>query len=257
MVLLRLPLSGDDVTLRQPVGADDVVVAEAPTLGLGFAADLLARLAPRSDGRAYDWHLAPLVDLDVALLVLRRLLHGDIIRTDARCRAEGCGAAVDIAFRISEYLAHHAPSSASDVLWDAQPGWFRFTDGGPRFRPPRVADIIDAATTPDPALALAARCVNPPTPDRSALARVAEALEVLAPNLYGELSGRCPECDAAVHVRFDPVTFVLREMRAQAVDVFDDVNALAGRYHWSEEQILQLPGSRRRRYVSQIRGSEA
>lgn len=257
MASLRLPLSGDEVMLLPLVGADDAVIAESPTLGVGLAVDLLARVARGPDGRPHDWLHAALLDLDVALLSLRRLLRGDGVRADARCRTEGCGALADIAFRVSDYLAHHAPTRADDVMRDAQAGWFRLAEGGPRFRPPRVVDLLDASRGQDPVVAIVARCLDAPSPDPALLDRVARALEALSPSLYGELEGTCPECGAALTVPFDPVTFVLRELRARAVDVFADVHLIASRYHWTEEHILQLPSARRQRYVEQIRGGEA
>jgi outer membrane murein-binding lipoprotein Lpp len=68
------------------------------------------------------------------------------------------------------------------------------------------------------------------------------------------LSGTCPACGGTVEVWFDALAFALRELRAQASELFDDVDAIARSYHWTEEAILALPRARRAAYASCARG---
>ncbi len=61
-------------------------------------------------------------------------------------------------------------------------------------------------------------------------------MQALAPDLASELQGRCPECGATVAVRFEPRRYCLTELRDRARFLFADVDALAQRYHWSEQR---------------------
>ena len=74
-------------------------------------------------------------------------------------------------------------------------------------------------------------------------------MEAMAPCLFSELRGTCPECDGAVTCNFDPLRYALRELRDQAMFVHEDVYAIAERTHWSEAEILALPTVRRARYA--------
>src|SRR5437660_1594608 len=139
--MARLPVSGMEVLVRQPTGAEELLLLEAPVSGAGYAPSeaaalalaLAGRLAQRVDGGAVDGSTLAATDLDAFMLCLRQHCFGDPIRAETACPAEGCGARIDVAFRISDYLAHHAPRSARRVEPDGEAGWFRFTDAPVRF----------------------------------------------------------------------------------------------------------------------------
>jgi hypothetical protein len=82
-------------------------------------------------------------------------------------------------------------------------------------------------------------------------------MEALSPNLADELAGVCPECRAPVTAYFDPRRFCLRELRDRARFIYDDVDVLAHRYHWSEQAILSMPAARRASYAELARHAEA
>jgi len=56
---------------------------------------------------------------------------------------------------------------------------------------------------------------------------------------------------------FDPMHFTLRELRAGAAFVYEDVCAIARVTHWSEAEILALPAVRRARYADLALSSTA
>lgn len=74
-------------------------------------------------------------------------------------------------------------------------------------------------------------------------------MEKLAPPFSGEIEGQCPECGARVNFWFDVAAYVLRELRFDAELLYEDIHQLAMRYHWSEQEILNLPRQRRMQYV--------
>jgi hypothetical protein len=118
-----------------------------------------------------------------------------------------------------------------------------------RFRPPTIADQIDAVRQSDPETALMRRCII--GRDRAALPRrrVEAALQAIAPAMAGQLQGRCPDCGTMVAAHFDPRRFCLRELRDRARFIYEDIDVLARRYHWAEHCILTMPNARRTNYV--------
>jgi len=255
----ELPVSGRCVALRQPTGFDEMLLLEArgpePARAIAFA----SRLA--CDGT--DAASLPVPDLDTLLLLLRQALLGDRLLTETACPARGCRARVDVAFGIDAFLAHHRPQPPRLRAWQVAPcaeqaGWFCLRALGAdaataRFRLPTAGDERDVAGQADAAAALARRCIAPlPLPPGARRAAEA-AMAALAPPLVGPLAGTCPECGADVAIGFDPRRYVLGELRARAGFIAEEVDALAGRYHWTERAILDLPGARRTTYADMAR----
>src|SRR5579862_9042146 len=115
MARVRLPISGIEVVLREPAGTEDIFLLEAPAYDTAFALELVAHLASPANGLAVEWSDLCVTDLDALLLLLRQKLLGNLIRTDIVCPVADCGARIDVAFHIGEYLAHHRPGIARGV----------------------------------------------------------------------------------------------------------------------------------------------
>jgi hypothetical protein len=259
----RLPVSGRMVALRPPSGEEDLLLAEAARTARGdaeLAVVLAERLAGAVDGEPLDWGSLAITDLDATVLRLRQALLGDRIRSDIGCQAPTCGTRIDIDFGIEDFLAHHAPQAENWTLAAAEePGWFWLAESEPDrvgFRVPTVADLLAVAGDPAAADLLASRCVKPAQlPERLRL-RVEDAMEAIAPSLTGDLQGVCPECGNTVSVQFDARWFCLRELRDRAAFIYQDVDLLARRYHWSEADILTMPHTRRAVYAELARQEE-
>ncbi len=112
MSTMRLPVSGIEVILRPPTGAEDMLLVEAPVYDTAFALEFIARLASSVNGVAVEWATLCVTDLDALLLLLRHMIFGDLIRTDIVCPTQGCGKRIDIAFRIREYATATKPLHA-------------------------------------------------------------------------------------------------------------------------------------------------
>ncbi|WP_295386991.1 hypothetical protein [uncultured Thiodictyon sp.] len=249
---VRLPVSAEQVTLREPGGRDELLLA-AGSGGFALRLEAVRRLAPPLDP-AIDWDQLPLADLDAALLAVRRRLIGERLMAEVRCA--GCGTLGDVGFTVSDYLAAHAPNPPRGLERDDQ-GWYVL--GQTRLRIPTVAAYRAAAQTARSMADLAARledhCIGGLTgADRR---RALRTLERVAPLLGGEIAGQCPACEAPVYAWFEPGDFVLSELRQRAAGLYEEVHLLASVYHWSEQAILALPASRRSRYaqLSAARGA--
>jgi len=248
MSRVRLPVSGIEVALRAPNGADDLFLIERPDRDMRAAVELLARVARGIDDAAVDWRALPLTDVDVALLELRRLVIGDHVRTAVRCTSAACGAPFDVSFRLSDYLKHHRPAATRAVA-AADAGWFRLGDSEVAFRLPTAEDALAVSSESKPALVLASRCIRPSTLARGMRKRIEAAMQKMAPSLFDELDCSCHECGEPVPIAFDPVSYVLEELARRAAHVYEEVHLLARAYHWSEQEILALSHQRRARYA--------
>jgi hypothetical protein len=267
MAAFRLPVSGLDVLFRQTTGAEDILLAEETTLDTRLALALVDALGQRADGGPVPWETLPVTDLDAALLAIRRSFIGERVSSSIVCNPvqaslskrpkngtasepmAGCKARIDIAFRIDDYLAHHAPVRPRGVSLAAEPGWFHLDGVHATWRVPSCADQMAASGRPDAEQELARRCIRPATVPIRERRKLEAAMAKLAPSLYDYLGGCCPECAAPFRIAFDPQRYVLGEFRERAMFVYEEVHLIAARYRWSETEILALPRARRARYA--------
>jgi hypothetical protein len=248
----RLPASGTAVWLREATGEDELLVLHGAGPGTVTVLALAQRLTSGADGQPLDWHALPAVDLGASALLIREAWLGSTIRTEALCSTPACSTPIDIAFNVPAYLEHHRPRRLRGAV-AAQDGWFTLRGGEAGFRIPTIADLL-AARAGGGREALLERCVRPVGLPRAVIERVDRALAALAPRLDGLLSGTCPECGQAVELHFEPVGYVLEELRAACAGLYGQVHELALSYHWSEAAILALDRRRRQTYVGMIRG---
>jgi hypothetical protein len=260
----RLPVSGLSVQIRHPTGEEDVLLAEAGGDDAALALALAERLASASDDTAIDFRAWSVTDLDAFVLRLRQMLMGDRIRADVTCLAPSCGKPLDISFDIDAYLAHQLAASGRaprDVTPSDEAGWYVLglpaVGDGERveatFRLPSAVDELAVQGRADAAEALARRLVRSGDLTRRVRRRVEAAMEALAPSLCGDLEGVCPECGERTTIRFDPRQFCLQELRDRARFIYEDVDLLAERFHWSESAILSLSNTRRASYCDAAR----
>lgn len=256
-----LPVSGGVVALRRPAGAEDVLLSEArvsdPSLTLALA-ERLAWCEATS-----DWAAFCVTDIDALIMRLRQAVIGDRVVADVTCNGSSCGRRVDLSFGLGAYLAHHRPkpARARGRRWSAEPcedeaGWYTLRDDAAsvaRFRLPTLGDQIAVEGLPGAASMLAERCIR--LQDRSALTvpRIEAAMRAFAPALSGPIKGCCPDCATIINVYFDARLYCLQELSDHARFVYEDIDALAERYHWSETAILRLPNDRRTRYADHVR----
>jgi hypothetical protein len=246
--MVRLPLSGLDVMLRRPDGADDVALIEGNQGTLPTALRILGRLASRSDGISANWQALAVCDFEVLLLQLRAYVLGPMVSSRMSCTH--CGQAVEISFRIRDYIAAVRPATQPGLTERSENGALTFEGVG--IHAPCLEDLLAVHTTENPAKALQARCVPAGTAP-SLRRRIERALARIAPSVSGPVGGQCPECGTVLQALFDVSTYVVAELRRLATDVYAEVHLLAMTYGWDEAAILALPSMRRRLYADMVR----
>lgn len=250
----NLPVSGAFVGLRPMTGETELLLAERRPEDPVLALALLEQLGEADPQLA--WSELPIHDVDALIVRLRQVQVGDRVVAEVTCGGADCGQRIDLSFGLGAYLAHHRPRrvrgrpGSAVALCAKAPGWYRLELDGvevARFRLPALADQIAVASAPDQVAALAARCIQPDGLPARTRRRMETAMEAMAPPLATGLGGRCPDCGGMIEAWFDARLYCLQDLCARARYVFDDIDLLAERYHWSERAILSLPQARRER----------
>jgi hypothetical protein len=245
--MVALPISGVEAAWRPATGRDDMALADGP-LGLAGAVAYI--------GSAVEFEPAvdPLDlivgDVDRLIMWHRRERCGDTMIAEGRCGR--CFAPVDVRFSLAAYAAHHRPrpSRRAEPTGD---GWFALRGKDASFRLPTARDVLAVAEAADARTELLERCVRERVTAATARA-IESAMARLAPTLRSPVAGTCPECGVAFELEVDARELCMTELHRDAITVYDDVNMIATAYGWSQDEILNLPSARRRRYAGTIAG---
>ncbi len=242
--MVRLPASGAQITLRDPGGADEMLLHESHTHPIETALALLARLG----GEQAQWADLVVTDFEFLLLSLRARRFGPLMALGFAC--PHCSARAEISFLLTDLQESVTPRSPAGVAAHAsRPGWY--TAGEAAFRLPTALDLAAAASAHDPAWVLAERCFEAGMARRER-ARVERLMGQMAPELSQPIAAACPECGAETEVALSVARIVIAELKREAAQLYDEIDLIAGAYHWPEAEILALPQQRRRLYAERI-----
>jgi len=191
----------------------------------------------------------PIGRRDARLLRVHAALHGSALEASATC--PHCGEDAEFSLDVDELLAQdqEAPAPEPVEVGGRMIAW----------RPPDSRDVRAAAETDDVAGAervLLERCIDGEATDevrRAVIAGMAEA-DPLAEVL---LDVPCPSCGDTFVAEVDVARFVWAEVRARALGLLRDVDALARAYGWTEEQVLALGDARRATYLELVAAGRA
>jgi hypothetical protein len=260
-----------EAVLRPLTGHEEMALASAAGDGassgprIAAATALLASCVDRIGG--YDEiapaHVSALSrgDRQRLLLHLRARLFGDRVSLVVPCPNPSCRALADMDMRISD-VAPAAAGAVPEVLSADTP------EGPARLREPTGADDELLARTAgdhrERAAVLWSRLVldlagrGPITP---------EGWRALSPDTRGALAlalaergslldlvflSPCPTCAALLEIEIDPVDLLARELRYGQDRLLAEIHVLAWYYHWSEDDVLSLPRTRRWRYLELV-----
>lgn len=164
-----------------------------------------------------------------------------------------CGTDVELGVDVAELRASIAPPTPVEPL---------LVDGERiEWRLPDESDLAAAAATDDVeagARMLMSRCITRGPGAGGGLPeglRDALAERIAAADHYTDLTFAltCPACAGSWDSTVDVAEFVGRTLNLRACRLRREVDALARRYGWSEDQILALPQPRRDAYLELVR----
>jgi hypothetical protein len=198
--------------------------------------------------------LAQLTVGDTVALILqtRRIMFGDYLHILITCPACGGEMASDLTVsqllqppllepkktyqtRVEEFMLMLRPVTCADLER------LRENNGG---MSPREKLVRSCVISSQPQL--------PPEIEDDLLGRISSKLGELDPQADLVLDLACPNCKHRFQVPFFPEDFILREIDAREPQFEREVHWLAFNYHWSEDTILSLSMSKRKRYVELI-----
>jgi hypothetical protein len=244
--VIRLPISGERAWWRPSTGHDDIALADSRP-GLASALGWMSLVV---EGTGLDVRSLPVGDIDLLVVACRRERRGDALVAEGSCAR--CQAAVDVRFSLAAYADHHRPRVPRGVSAE-DAGWWRLARHEVSVRVPSAADVLTAADADDPRRELLARCVRG-TRGPAAVRAAERAMASLGPTLRADVAGTCPECGVDVVLDVDARELCLAELRFLAAAVYDDVHLIASAYGWTQDVILDMPSTRRRRYADLIAG---
>lgn len=83
------------------------------------------------------------------------------------------------------------------------------------------------------------------------IAAIDKAMDDVSPAVCDQLAVTCPECGQEQYARLDHYADVVLDEYV----FYDEIHTIASHYHWSEQDILDLPRDKRRRYLDLINRS--
>jgi hypothetical protein len=185
---------------------------------------------------------------NAGVLALRESLIGADLAATACCPA--CGSRVE--FTVSAADLHvHTPvvESMSVSAGEYVVDW----------RPPTPGDLLDAASSVEPAMALRRHCltarsmtgtrVDPATLPADVVELADTAMANADPLADIQVALTCPDCDVAFEADLDLGAFVWAEVEARAKRIIHEVDVLARTYGWTEAEVLALSETRRAAYL--------
>lgn len=210
-------------------------------------------------------------DRQYLLLKLREVTFGDHVQTTIFCPWPACGEKVDIEFSIKHIPVVESTDkgpvytvtlSPEAVFYDKRgEGYaeieFRLPNGGDQ-------EALSAVMVENEALALTGlleRCIKKigpvENPEKELIAQISPAarmeienqMDKLAPKVNLTMGAKCPECGREFSLPFELQDFFFGELRVSRDLLYREIHYLAYHYHWSEQEIMQMPREKRRRYI--------
>jgi hypothetical protein len=201
-------------------------------------------------------------DRQYLLLRLRQATFGNLVRADLFCPWADCGSRMQIQFCIDQVPVEEASERApvysmtlsQDALDESEKAQRKV-----RFRLPNGEDqeAVSPLLAHNEAEALSmllARAVQagPEVIDQlspRARMEIEAEMERVAPKIEPSIETACQECGRSFAAPFDVQRFFFGEMRTDGDLLYRQVHYLAYHYHWSENEIMAMPRTKRHQYV--------
>ena len=225
---------------------------------VGRALAILAHASPPgTPGEALA--ALPVGRRDARLMMIREETFGSTL--DGVCSCPRCSERVEFRLELSQLRASFPPAS------DAMEAELRLAEWTLRYRLPSSADLALAfggRSLEEARRSLGERCIVEARRDdgavaleelpQEAFARLAAAMTEQDPLAEVLVDFVCPACGQIGQTLFDIAVYLWEEIRALAVRLLREVDALARAYGWREEDILALSAERRRAYLELAAG---
>lgn len=244
LIPLRLTPGVESITLRSLRGRDEIVIQNTGTKNLlSFLESLIQ--SEQSTNKINSSQIVT-ADRDRLLALFYISLYGAKIESTVSCKE--CDQKFDLDFRLDELLQHYQPSTS--ILLNS--GKYEL-ESGVCFRLPNGEDeiLIEGLNIEEAEKQLFERCLlnGDIETDKE---KVQQKMAELAPLLTMNMQTICPECSHVQEVRFDIQSFFLTRLYQEKSTLLREIHSIASHYHWSHQEILELPRNLRKQYAALI-----
>ncbi|MCG8327027.1 MAG: hypothetical protein MI974_05040 [Chitinophagales bacterium] len=236
------------IYLRDLCGVDELDVRSSKSED---AIRLINRLLVKNvNGQLANARLLPVAERDFLLAGIYQRIFGDRIESTVRCQK--CNEPFDIDFNLSELVNHLWDGKTTFVDRLLSDGSFQMKDGF-HFRLPTGEDEYAVMNlSPENAkAALLKKCLYA-DPTADSLMKLEEMMDKVAPLVETNLNGVCPECNTSQEIFFSIQHFLLNALLNEKKQTLREIHRIAMSYKWSHSEIINLPRTVRKTYVSFI-----
>jgi hypothetical protein len=265
----------DEVELRGLCGREEELLAGHGVAGVAaLVTAVLSRCVQRiGDIREVDAGVTRrllVADRQYILLKLREATFGDQVQGSVPCPWPDCGRRVAVSFLTTDVPIMASPDKGPVYTLTLSPEAMPEVEEAERtvsFRLPTGADqeLLSPLLDENEATALAGlltHCVlrvgQDESVDQASVSRLSplarleieRQMERVAPSVDLLMEAVCAECGRAFSAPFDLQRFFFGELRVTADLLYREVHYLAYHYHWSEQEIMEMPRDQRSRYIA-------
>lgn len=261
-----MPLSGrEEEFLAENQGGES---ASLVTAILTRCIRRIGTMSPVSEEVARNLVVA---DRQYLLLKLREVTFGNQIQATILCPWPNCGKRVDIDFSLKDIPVRESKDKGSMYTMELSPDAAFISNHGEvyrevTFRLPNGGDqeVISPIISKNEARALTmllGRCIlsigTVKYPGDEMINRLSpmsrmeieRQMDAVAPKIDLTMGAICPECGREFGVPFDLHEFFFGELRTSRDLLYREVHYLAYHYHWSEQEIMEMPRVKRHKYI--------
>ena len=242
---LRFTPGAEGIYLRSLTGADEITIENTGTKELIRLLNSLIQPATTHNNKV-DATKIVTSDRDRLLARLYIAMYSSKIESTVSCKE--CGEKYDLDFSLDELLKHYQPSTApmpDGGNYEIEPGiCFRLPNGEDELS-------INGYKGAKAERQLFERCLLEGNPETDS-EKVQKKMEELAPVLCMDMQTICPECDRTQDVQFDMQSFFLAKLKQGRRGLLREIHNIASQYHWSHQEILDLPRDLRKQYAALV-----
>lgn len=236
------------VCLRELCGVDEQAVTGSGTLEALRLLDRLFVTDSETDTTPVKAKDLTIADRDRLLAAIYISTYGSHIEGTIHCK--NCQIPFDMDFSLDELLTN-LYSGINNLKVERDPAGYYILPEGPSFRLPTGEDerAIMGMSLNEAEQALLSRCTGKGKTEED-FSQIQQAMNDIAPVLDMELKAPCPECGQQNMVHFDIQYYLLNALHQGRHQLAFEVHRIASAYGWSLMEILNLPRSMRKTYVS-------
>jgi hypothetical protein len=233
------------VSLRELYGHAELAADDS---GTRAALNLLNKLIVREseDGPPLMAEKIAVADRDFLLSRIYKSTYGPKIESTMNCNA--CSSKFDLSFFLDDLMSHE---SLAAFPTDQDSEGYYLLNEKLKFRLPNGEDEIAVCGLPikEAEASIIRRCI-PEQISNEERNEIQELMEQAAPFLFMDLAAICPECGHQQSMLFDMQSFLLAKIRQEKKRLAFEVHCIASTYHWSQQEILNIPRTLRKTYCS-------